>query len=203
MCVMPSGLPCAFPFGVIAHELAGTVDTSGNIVLNSVPSSPGAAFSITASSTDDTTLSGTYSITLVTTSPAGTWIDQGTISGNTIGTLNGTYSGTVKSLATGNTIGIATILNQTSSPNSVGDLEVNGSANFTGSSCFTSATVLSPGGLRGNQLVMGLVPTNSPTTTIILSGTLSQDTKTIAVNHLYGSINTCADDYDSGTLTLQ
>ena len=202
LCVPPTGPPCAFPFGEIALELVGTADSSGNIVLNSVPDSGGpAALSITASSTDDTTLAGTYSITLVNTSPAGTWTDQGTVSGNTIDVLNGTYSGTLKSLVTGNTIGIATTLSQTSSPDSGGYLEVSGSANFTGSPCFTSAAVPKPGGLLGNQLVIDFVPTNSPTTTIVLSGTLSQDAKTIAVT--YEINGGCGSDYGSGALTLQ
>ena len=202
LCVPPSGPPCAFPFGEIALDLVGTADSSGNIVLNSVPDSGGpAAFSITASTTEDTRLSGTYTITLVNTSPAGTWVDQGTISGNTIDALNGTYSGTLKSLVTGNTIGITTTLSQTSSPDSGGNLEVSGSANFTGSPCFTSATVPNPGPLLGNQLVIDFVPTSSPTTTIVLSGTLSQDAKTIAAT--YEINGGCGSDTGSGTLTLQ
>jgi hypothetical protein len=208
MCVPPSGPPCAFPFGEIPLELTGTVDTSGNIVLNSVPDSGGpAAFSITASTTDDTTLSGTYTITLVTTSPPATWVDQGTISGNTINALNGTYSGTVKS-PTGLSMDVTTTLSQTSSPNSFGDLEVSASANFVGLQCFTSATVPNPGGLRGNQLVVNFIPSNSPSTTISMFGTLSPDAKTIAVSFTELSGGACSSGYyygelGNGTLTLQ
>jgi len=208
MCWPTGEPPCNFPFGDLNPEFVGTVDANGNIVLNSVPDTGGGGtFSISASSTDDTTLSGTYSATLVTTSPAGTWTAQGTVSGNTIGTLNGSYSGTLKSQETGNTIGVTTTLSQTSSPDSSGELEVSGSANFTGSTCFASATVPKPGGLLGIQLVIDFVPTNSSTTTIIMSGTLSQDTKTIAVgyivNNSVGATNACGSDYGSGTLTLQ
>jgi hypothetical protein len=210
LCISPLGPPCAFPFGVIDLELVGTVDAKGNMVLNTVPyTGGGGALSIAASTTtDDAAFSGNYTITLVTTSPAGTWTDQGTISGNTISTLNGTYSGTLKSLDTGNSIGITTTLSQTSSPDSAGELEVSGSANFTGTPCFSSATTPNPGGLLGNQLVIDFVPTNSPTTTIILSGTLSQDTKTITVDYSvhnvnYSVNNVCGSDYGSGTLTLQ
>jgi hypothetical protein len=201
LCVPPTGPPCAFPFGEIALELVGTVDKNGNIVLNSVPDSGGpAAFSVTASTADNTTFSGTYSITLVDTSPPSTWTDQGTISGNAIGNLNGTYSGTVTS-STGLSMDVTTTLSQTSSPDSAGGLEVSGSANFTGLQCFTSATVPSPGGLLGSQLVIDFVPTNSPTTTIILSGTLSQDAKTIAAT--YEINGGCGSDTGGGTLTLQ
>ena len=201
LCQPPTGPPCNFPFGDLNPELVGTVDAKGNIVLNSVPYTGGSAMlSAVANSPDDTTLSGTYTITL------GAWVAQGTISGNTIDTLNGTYSGTLTSQETGNIIGVTTTLSQTSSPDSAGELEVSGSANFTGSPCFTSTTVPKPGGLLGNQLVVDFVPTNSPTTTIILSGTLSQDTKTMSVDYSYGAINACGSnygDYGSGTLTLQ
>lgn len=209
LCISPLGPPCAFPFGVIDLELIGTVDAKGNMVLNTVSNTGGGgALSITASTTtDNDAFSGNYSITLVTTSPTGTWTDQGTITGNTIGTLNGTYSGTVTS-PTGLSMDVTTTLSQTSSPDSSGYLEVSGSANFTGLPCFTSATVPKPGGLLGNQLVIDFVPTNSPTTTIILSGTLSPDAKTIAVSYSELPIGACSSGYNygelgSGTLTLQ
>jgi hypothetical protein len=200
MCILPSGLPCAFPYGVINPYLSGAIDADGNIVLNS-PSYDGAAFSITGDTTNGSTLNSIYTITLVTTSPPGTFVDHGTISGYMMGILNGTYTGTVKSSVTGNSMGVTTNLSQATSPDSSGYLEVNGSANFTGSACFNSATMPTPGGLLGNMLVVGFVPTSSPTTNITLSGTLSQDTKTIVVSYLVNG--GCGDDNGGGTLTLQ
>ena len=125
LCVLALGPPCAFPFGTIDLVLDGTVDAAGNIVLNlnSDPTYPGASLSITASTTS-ATLNGSYSITLVTTSPAGKWTDHGTISGTKIELLNGTYAGTVSSRATGLSLGLTTILRQMPGLDADGQLNV-------------------------------------------------------------------------------
>lgn len=202
MCVPPTGPDCAFPYGDIALELTGTIDADGNIVLNAVPYSGGiASFSITASTTDNDTFNGTYSIT--ETIVSGTYSDHGTISGYVVPNINGTYAGTVKSYPTGLnlTMGLTTTLSQTSSPGSDGSLQVNGSATFTGSPCFGSTTVPQPGGLLGDELVVDFIPTGSPSTTIILSGTLSPDPQTMLVE--YSVLGACGTDLGSGTLTRQ
>ena len=116
-CWAPPAPPCAFPFGTLDPVLAGTIDAAGNIALASDPAYPGASLSITASTTG-TALGGTYSTTLVTTSPPGTWSNQGTISGIEIGVLNGTYGGTLKSSVTGLSMGITTTLRQNVQPRS-------------------------------------------------------------------------------------
>jgi hypothetical protein len=204
-CWSPPAPPCAFPFGTIDLVLSGTIDSAGKLTLNSNPAYEGGSFSITAS-TVRSTLIGTYSTTLVTTSPAGTWSDQGTISGTKIGTLSGTYKGTVTSAA-GVSTSIATTLSQSASPNAYGFLEVSGSADFTGSSCFTSATILSSdlGAFIGNDIMfVNFVPANSPSTTIKLFGTLSADTKTLDVTYLWVTGGACdGEDLGTGTLTLQ
>ena len=203
-CWAPPAPPCAFPFGTLDPVLAGTIDAAGNIALASDPAYPGASLSITASTTG-TALGGTYSTTLVTTSPPGTWSNQGTISGIEIGVLNGTYGGTLKSSVTGLSMGITTTLRQRSSPDPDGYLEISGSANFTGWPCFTSATIptSNPGLLSGNFLGVDLIPTNSPIATVVLSGTLSTDTKTIVATYLVNGGTCDNEDLGSGTLTLQ
>lgn len=199
LCVLPSGPPCAFPFGVIDLELVGTIDTEGNLALSSVPNSgAGGAFSITASANNNT-LSGTFSITYA--GPSGTYTDQGSISGYTVGSLNGTYTGTIKSTTTGNSIGVTTTLSQTAGPAPDGYLGVSGSASFAGSPCFSSATPPQPGSLLGNVILVGFVPASSPSTTIVLSGTLSQDARTIVATYLVSG--SCGSDTEGGTLTLQ
>ena len=51
---------------------------------------------------------------------------------------------------------------------------------------------------------MNFVPTNSPTTTLGLFGTLSADTKTLTISHILVIGGACnGEDLDSGTLTLQ
>ncbi len=205
-CWAPPAPPCAFPFGMFDPYLTGTIDAASNLVLTS-PSIGGSAALSIAASTTGTALSGTYSTTLVTTSPPGTWSNQGTVSGIEIGILNGTYAGTLNSSVTGLSTGITTTLRQTSSPDPDGQLEVSGSADFTGSPCFTSATIQpsNPGVFIGNGLAfVDFVPTNSPTTTIELFGTLSADTKTLVVSNLLVFGGACdGEDIGSGSLTLQ
>lgn len=200
LCVLPSELPCAFPFGVINPYLVGTIDVDGNIVLNSPSSSNGGAFSITGDTTNGTTINSIYTITLVTASPAGTFIDHGTVSGVMMDILNGTYIGTVKTVS-GYTLDVSATLSQTPSPNSNGFLIVSGSASLTGSSCIGSVTMPVSGTLFGNDIVVGFTPNNSPTTNITLGGTLSQDTRTIVAT--YFTNGGCGNDSGSGTLTRQ
>ena len=115
--------------------------------------------------------------------------------------LNGTYAGTLVSSVTGNSIGVTTTLSQ-SGPNSSGILEYSGSASFTGFSCIGSVTVPASGKFFGNQLIDRPLPANIPHSGIYLTGTISPDAKTIAVN--YESVSSsCSDDFASGTLTLQ
>ena len=209
LCIASNGIPCAFPFGVINPDITGAIDTKGNIVLNSTTggSSP-ATFSVNANTTTNTTLSGTYSITLTT--PTATANDSGTVTGTMIAPLNGTYAGTVVSSQTGNSMGVITTLNQSSSLNSRSLLSVTASATFTGSPCFTTATMQGPAdtycGFLGNSFSVSLVSTSNSSMYIEESGTVSPDAKTIQFS--YGVVNLSGNgcvknDYGSGTLTLQ
>lgn len=186
-------IPCAYPYSVLNSSLTGTVDANGNLTLATAASSFPGTLSIAASGTADGVLSGTYTITY------STLVDQGTVSVDKIATLNGTYSGTLKSSVTGASLGVTATLSQ--SVNAGGVLVPSGSATFTGSPCLLSTATSVSGNLFGNQLNISFGTTN-PTSTILLSGTLSSDTKTLVVNYdITGGCGT--GDVGSGTLTLQ
>jgi hypothetical protein len=193
---MASGPPCGLPFEGLNPNLTGTIDAYGNIVLTSTSSvfSP-EIFTITANILDDSTLSGIYTAT------SGGYTDQGAISGTMIAPLNGTYIGTLVSSVTGNSVGVSTTLNQ-SGPVSGSYLQYSGSASFTGVSCIGSVTVPASGNFFGDQLNIELLPANIPHSEIYLTGTISPDAKTIAVNYVSVS-SSCSADFASGTLTLQ
>ena len=186
----------SFPFAYVSPNFTGIVGTDGNIVLTTATAgSNPITITITASTTNNTTLSGSFAITQTTT------LDQGPVTGTMIAPLNGTYAGTLLSSVTGNSIGVTTTLSQ-SGPNSSGILEYSGSANFTGVSCIGSVTVPASGNFFGNQLMIDLVPANIPHSGIYMTGIISPDAKTIAVN--YESVSSsCSTDFASGTLTLQ
>jgi len=209
MCIAANGIPCAFPFGVINPNITGTIDTNGNIVMNSTTggSSP-ATFSVNANTTTDTALSGTYSITLTT--PTATANDSGSVIGTLIAPLDGTYTGTVVSTYTGQSMGVTTTLNQSSSLNSRNFLSVTASAIFTGSPCFTTATMQGPAdtysGFLGNSFSVSLVSTSNSSMYIAEMGSVSPDAKTIQFTYSVVNLsgNGCIkDDIGTGTLTRQ
>jgi len=200
-----NGPPCGFPFEGLDPNLTGTIDADGNIVLTSTsPGSNPEVFTITGNITEDTTLNGTYIAT------SGAYTAKGTISGNLIAPLNGTYTGTVVSTYTGQSMGVTTTLNQSSSLNSRNFLSVTASATFTGSPCFTTATMQGPAdtysGFLGNSFSVSLVSTSNSSIYIEEMGSVSPDAKTIQFS--YGVVNLSGNgciknDYGSGTLTLQ
>lgn len=191
----------SFPFAYVSPNVSGTVGADGNIVLTTatVGYNP-ITITITASTTNNTTFSGSFAITQ-TIAQTTTTLDQGPVTGTMIAPLNGTYSGTLLSSVTGNSIGVTTTLNQ-SGPTSGSYLQYSGSASFTGVYCIGSVTVPASGYFFGNQLMVRVNPASIPQSGIYLTGTISPDAKTIAVN--YESVSSsCSDDFASGTLTLQ
>ena len=197
MCI-PVGLPpCGYPYSMLSPNFSGTVGTDGSIVLSSTTAgSYPITITINASTANNTTLSGSFAITTQTTTT-----DKGPVTGTMIAPLNGTYVGTLVSSVTGNSIGVTTTLSQ-SGPISGSYLEYSGSASFTGVSCIGSVTVPASGNFFGNQLIVRLNPANIPQSGIYLTGTISPDAKSIAVN--YESVSSsCSTDFASGTLTLQ
>lgn len=194
----PASGPCAgYPFVMLSPTLSGTIGAGGSIVLTSTASSSNAAvLSITASTTSSTTSAGSFTLATPTTA-----IDHGPVAAVMIAPLNGTYAGTLVSSVTGNSITVTTTLNQTG-PATSGFLDFSGSADLTGVSCIGSVAMPVSGNFLGSQLSINLLPANLPGSGIYLNGTISPDAKTIAVN--YESVSSgCADDFASGTLTLQ
>ena len=195
-----SGFLCGYPFEVLNPNLAGTVNASGNVAFGTTiaQNSPG-TLSITANAPTDGLITGTYTITY------DTLVDQGTVSATMIAPLIGTYAGTLTSSTTGLSMGVSTTLTQTSSATSGFSnafLGFAGSAAFTGSSCISSAPIPVSGTFLGNQLEIELTQSNSPTATILLTGTLSPDAKTLVIN-FYSDNSACGNDSGSGTLTRQ
>jgi hypothetical protein len=197
LCIASTGPPCGYPYSMLSPNFSGTIGTDGSLVLTS-PSSGSYPITITinASTTNNTTLSGTFAITTQTTTT-----DKGPVTGTMIAPLDGTYAGTLISSVTGNNIGVTTTLSQ-SGPVSGSYLEYSGSASFTGVYCIGSVTVPASGNFFGNRLIIDLYPANIPQSGIYMTGTISPDAKTIAVN--YESVSSsCSADFASGTLTLQ
>jgi len=201
MCIGQDGIPCAFPFGVINPNLGGTVYANGKVTLgSSTGGTLPATLSVTASSTNTSTLSGTYSITM------GTASDSGTVTGNLIAPVNGTYTGTVVSTYTGQSMGVTMTVSQLPGIDSYGFLRLTSSASFTGSSCFSALTSGGPpatySGLLGNSLYIEFVGASNPNISVAAFGAVSPDAKTIQFH--YGVIGGgCADDIGNGTLTRQ
>ena len=195
---------CAWPTVTINRQLSGTIDADDNLVLTSTQST-NMVFTLTAKNTGKSLENGTYTL-----SNGGAIVDQGTVTGSWFPPLNGTYSGTVISSISGQSIGVTTTLNESTNLNSRGYLDVTGSANITGESCFNAATMTGladSSGMVGNSFVVTLVATNNPSIFIDEFGTLSQDGKTIQFTYFVINPNggrTCDNnDLTTGTLTLQ
>lgn len=195
---------CGWPTLSLNPQLSGTIDAVGNIVLTST-NQAGIVFTLTAKIAGTALENGTYTFS------GGGVTDQGNVTGSMFPPLNGTYSGTVVSSVTGQSIGVTTTLNQTATPDAKGIIRVTGSATITGEPCFTTATMAGPAATYsdyvGNSFVVSLVTTNNPNIFINEFGAISQDGKTIQFT--YSVVNITGgkgcDNYDltRGTLTLQ
>ncbi len=195
---------CGWPTLAINPQLSGTIDANGNLVLTSTNAN-GMIFSMTAKSMGTALENGTYTL-----SNSGV-IDQGTVTGDWFPPLNGTYLGTVLSSNSGQSIGVTTTLNQTTTPDAKGIMRVTGSATITGEACFSAATMAglaqTYSALYGSYFVVNLVTTNNPSIFINEFGVLSQDGKTIQFTYSVVDINggkVCDNnDFSNSTLTLQ
>ena len=188
---------CGGPFAQFNNSLTGTLDDKGKLTLGSAMPNGGPTFTMTGTVSGGTMTNGTFSLT-------GPCPDQGTITGVALPPLDGTYAGTVTSKDTGQSYGLSTTLQQSNTPNARGFFDVTGTATFTGYPCMTSATPATPldlnSGFLGNQFAVTMNASGGATLSI--SGTLSQDGKTIAASYLVGG-GTCHLDFGEGTLTLQ
>jgi hypothetical protein len=188
---------CGGPFAEFNDSLTGTLDDKGDLTLGSAVPNGGPVFTMTAMVSGGTMTNGTFSLT-------GPCPDQGTITGVALPTLDGTYAGTVTSVDTGNSYSLSTTLQQSAKVNARGFFDVSGTATFSGYPCLTSATVATPleqnSGLLGN--LFGITMNGAGGATLSISGTLSQDGKTISATYLAGG-GACHLDLGKGTLTLQ
>lgn len=191
---------CGVPFSNVNSSVSGTIDASGNLALQSLKTSAGGALTLNAQVSNATLQNGSYSI-------SGGCADKGTVAGSKIPSLNGTYSGNVKSSITGDSFAVAITFSQmTQTPDARGFLHFNASAKFTGSSCLSTAAV--EGSLATNTGFIGsvwqaeLLPPGGPPPYIATGGTLAPDGDTLTFSYALTGGN-CNGDAGNGTLTLQ
>lgn len=188
---------CGGPFAEFSNALTGTLNGNGMLTLTSTVPNGGPVFTMTAAVSDATMTGGTFSLT-------GPCPAQGTITGVELASLDGAYAGTVTSKDTGQSYSLSTTLEQSTTVNTRGFLNVSGMATLTGYPCLTSVTSALPleqnSGFLGNQFAVTM--NGAGGATLSLSGTLSQDGKTIAATYTAGG-GACKLDYGTGTLTLK
>jgi hypothetical protein len=198
----PITAACENPFEGVGGPMAGTIDAAGDLTLSSLavyPNEP--ILTITGKIANNNTLAGaTYTVTGIP------FPDQGTVTGSMIAPVNGTYVGTVVSNYTGLSLGVSMTVAELPGPDSGGFLHLSGSANFTGSPCFSALTEAGPpatySGMLGSSLTVNFVGATSPNVSVVALGTLSPDAKTIQFQ--YGVVGGgCATDFGKGPLTLQ
>ncbi len=189
---------CGGPFAEFDSTLAGTVDADGNLTLGSTVPGGGPVFTMTAAASGGSLGKGSYSLT-------GSCPEKGSVTGIEYPALNGTYAGTMTSLNTARSFTLSTTLNQSTVLNSRGFLDVSGTATLTGYPCINSATGALPldtnSGFLGDSF--GVTMSGTPAgTTLTISGTLSQDGKSVQATYVASGGN-CSFDAGQGTLTLQ
>lgn len=189
---------CGGPFSVFNGSLAGSLDANGQLKLSSAVPAGGPVFTMAATISGGSLSSGSFKLT-------GGCAMQGTITGVAYPALNGTYAGTMTSKDTGSSFAITTTLQQATGVNARGFLDVSGTATLKGNGCMSSATAALPleqnSGLLGNAFGVTMSAPQSGAT-LSVSGSLSQDGKTIVASYTIGG-GSCALDYGTGTLTLQ
>jgi hypothetical protein len=193
---------CGSAFAGFNPSLTGTIDANNNLTLGSTVANGGPVFTMAGVVSGGTLTNGSF--TLTSSCPAQN--AQGTITGTEYPTLSGTYAGTLTSQTSGQSYAVSANFDQSATLNSRGFFDVNGTANFIGYPCMTSAAVATPldmnSGFLGNNVTvtMNAVPGG----TLIVIGTFSPDGKTLATTYyfiLMGS--SCNNDTGTGLLTLQ
>ena len=193
---------CGGPFAGFNPSLTGTIDANNNLTLGSTIPNGGPVFTMTGTVSGGTLTNGSF--TLTSSCPAQG--AQGAITGNEYPTLNGTYAGTLTSQTSGQSYAVSANFDQSATLNSRGFFDVDGTANFTGYPCMTSASVATPldmnSGFLGNSITvtMNAVPGGD----LIVIGTLSPDGKTLATSYFFILMgSSCNNDTGTGLLTLQ
>ena len=188
---------CGGPFAEFSNALTGTLNADGMLTLTSTVPNGGPVFTMTGTMSNATFTGGTFNLT-------GGCPASGTITGVELPSLDGTYAGTVTSKDTGQSYSLSTTLEQSTTVNARGFLDVSGTATFAGYPCLTSVTPALPleqnSGFLGNQFSATM--NGAGGATLSISGTLSQDGKTIAATYT-ASGGACKLDYGTGTLTLK
>ncbi len=188
---------CGGPFAQFSNALTGTLNTDGMVTLSSTVPNGGPVFTMIGTMSNANFTGGTFNLT-------GGCPASGSITGVEVPSLDGTYAGTVTSKDTGQSYSLSTTLEQSTTVNVRGFLDVSGTATLTGYPCLTSVTSALPleqnSGFLGNQF--GVTMNGAGGATLSLSGILSQDGKTIAATYT-ASGGSCKLDYGMGTLTLQ
>ena len=188
---------CGGPFAEFSNALTGTLNADGLLSLSSTVPNGGPVFTMTGTMSGTTFTGGTFNLT-------GNCPASGTITGFELPSLDGTYAGTVTSRDTAQSYNLSATLEQSTTVNARGFLNVSVAATVTGYPCLTSVTPALPleqnSGLLGDQFSVTM--NGAGGALLSLSGILSQDGKTIAA--AYGvSGGACKLDYGTGTLTLQ
>ncbi|HVN94593.1 MAG TPA: hypothetical protein VMT38_12910 [Terracidiphilus sp.] len=182
------------PFTNVA--LTGTVDSEGNLKLataaNAVPSA-----TMTATVSGSSLSNGAFAI-----KGAASCAPQGSMTGIEYAIVNGTYSGTVTSQATGQSFTVTATLQQSPLPNAEGLLALTGTATVSGYPCIPSGATAISASFVGAGFFTDL--SNSPSGTLGWTGSLSPDGKTLGINYGFSPANSaCKQDEGTGTLTLQ
>jgi hypothetical protein len=170
--------------------ITGTVSTVGVV---SATSSAVSSQVITLSGTvaSETLSAGKYSIT----GGCGNG-DEGTVTGFVAPPYSNTYTGTFLSFS-GLSIG-TTITTTQSGPDSNGFYSVSGSATFSGSPCFTSATITSS---MITGAYMEVILTDSDGSTVTFGGYITDSTgKTISGDYEVTG-GKCSGDYGTGSVS--
>lgn len=140
-----------------------------------------------------TTMSGTYSVTGGCADGA-----TGTISGEEISPVSGTYSGSDE----GGTLQLQ--LTQNPYGNGNGYFEFSGSAAVSGISCFNTGKIVTASSLiTGNSLLLTLSTSDPTGAELILQGTVDPAGSTITLSSIKVTAGNCAGSYGTATLNLQ
>lgn len=190
---------CGGPFSSFSRSLTGTVDAGGKLKLTSAVANGGPVFAMSGTVMNGALANGTYTLT-------GPCPASGAFTGTEYPTLNGTYAGTLTSKNTGTAFTVTANLANSSIPRADGFFDVTSSATLSGYPCIRSATAAMPldqnSGAIGNQFSVSMTGNQGGDTVLFgLSGTLSQDGKTIHATYTAGGA--CRLDIGTGTLTLQ
>ena len=193
---------CGVAFASFNPSLTGAIDAKNNLTLGSAVPNGGPVFTMTGTVSGGTLTNGSFTLT----SSCSAQNAQGTITGTMYPTLNGTYAGTLTSQTSGQSFAISATFDQSATLNSRGFFNVNGTVNFTGYPCMTSAAVATPldmnSGFIGNNfsVTMNAVPGGD----LIGFGALSPDGKTLAFQYFFILMgSSCNNDTGTGSLTLQ